>query len=135
MFFCALSFLDHALGHHSDGVLESLSFITEPNTNDLSLVTQLMGQTSNFGAYKYTFLWAKILLKCCYFWLKLPLTRRMCVALKVSIQQFQGLRSKWGSSFAFLGGLHSYIIGQVILTRFVTIPVTVWGEYIEKITS
>lgn len=42
--------LHHAFGHHSDGVLESLSFVAEPYSDDLAFIAELMCQSSDFSA-------------------------------------------------------------------------------------
>lgn len=44
--------LDHAFGHHSNSVLERLSLVTEPYSDDLTLVAELVCQTSDFSAWK-----------------------------------------------------------------------------------
>lgn len=40
--------LHHRLGHHSNGVLEGLPFVAEPDANHFALVAQLMRQTGDF---------------------------------------------------------------------------------------
>ena len=43
-------YLNHAFGHHSDSVLECLSFVAEPYSDDLAFVAELMCQSSDFSA-------------------------------------------------------------------------------------
>lgn len=49
---CVIRTLDHAFGHHSDGVLERLPLVTEPYSDDFALVAELVCQTSDFSAWK-----------------------------------------------------------------------------------
>lgn len=51
------------------------------------------------------------------------LTRRMRVALEVSVQQLERLRREAGAAFAFLRRLDADEIGQVRLAGFVAVPV------------
>lgn len=52
----------------------------------------------------------------------------MRIPFEVRIQQLQSLRGERSAALALLGGLHAYVVGEVVLSRLVAVPVATKGE-------